>query len=891
MKVMNKKNVIPLVRQGAGSVKLVLDSDRGTGNQKNRDTVDSCFRGNDIKSNRSSRKIYRVPLSVGSALILAVVLTSLLAIIGVLFVMITRIDKIATSAISEDKELDFAVETVIAKISQQLVLDVPGTGAEYQDYPGPEDKWLASLEPYESDGDYYWRQISDVTGYLVGYNSDIQAEVVSEYDAITDFNNLVANADADGDGVGDSKWIKLADITSGKGKPIYAAVRIVDNGAMLNVNTAYKFDPSDPNATIFDIGGSSQMQINLMALAGRGSTPSTAAEETDLLRARANNGVGVDPLDLRKYEQNVIWYYGAPNGAYTPFDISDELELRYRFLLNHTGIDTRLEDWGDEFRKNTLSTPVTSGGEPLDIWFKRAYDDGGVDPNYYAYRHIATTYNMDRIINPAGSELNDGKMINVNMADVSLLYEAISLGLLEADPNFIVMDVNGLAAQLAVNIADHRDYDTEVTCLPVGQTTYYGFEAQPFISEIAFSVSGTDANDSTNNEFSIELYNPFEVDIPLGNFRLELRRQNGGVVSRINLAGYGIADGSRFVVTNGSTASSGFGVTGLMRTGRGKEDPNLVLATYLSLGTDPPTYVLSERFDIYLLRMTSAEEIYLDKQQTKDEWFNWDTVKGTRQSYCRSDNNWNVVYQDLQSASETLGGTNGLSAGRKNYNLANSAGYFVTVGDIARVLKVGPSADPCDMIGVRVAAEPGEEVVRLDLLNPAFANIFQYLTVIDPASFGRGPYETRIKGRVNVNTAPWFVMAQLPWMEFTIAQAIVAYRDTIAEGFESTGELMQVPLMGYYAFDPLYSSVDLDRFPDLTPGDGAVSDFEERDVIFSRISNLVTVRSDIFTAYILVRIGVDGPQRRVIAILDRSQVNSPSDRVKIVALHPVPDPR
>ena len=327
-----------------------------------------------------------------------------------------------------------------------------------------------------------------------------------------------------------------------------------------------------------------------------------------------------------------------------------------------------------------------------------------------------------------------------------------------------------------------------------------------------------------------------------------------------------------------------------MGTGGGKEDPNLVLATYSLVSVDPPTYALSERYDIYLLRTTLAEDLYLDKQETEDDWFNWDTIKGTRQSYCRPDNDWDIVYQNFQSSAETLGGTNGLSAGRRNYNFANSVDYFVTVGDIARVLKVGPSADPCDMVGMRLAAEPGEEVVRLDLLNPAFSNIFQYLTVIDPASFGRGEYETRIKGRINVNTAPWFVIAQLPWMSPAIAQAIVAHRDTEG-GFESTGELMHVPAMGYYAYDPLYSSVDLDRFPDLTPDDGAVSDFEERDVIFSRISNLVTVRSDVFTAYILVRIGVEGPQRRVIAILDRSQVSSPSDRVKIVALHPVPDPR
>ena len=74
--------------------------------------------------------------------------------------------------------------------------------------------------------------------------------------------------------------------------------------------------------------------------------------------------------------------------------------------------------------------------------------------------------------------------------------------------------------------------------------------------------------------------------------------------------------------------------------------------------------------------------------------------------------------------------------------------------------------------------------------------------------------------------------------------------------------------------------------------DGAVDDFEERDLIFHRISNLITVRSDVFSAYILVRIGVDGPQRRVLAILDRSQVDpsNSNSRVKIRAIHKVSDP-
>ena len=65
--------------------------------------------------------------------------------------------------------------------------------------------------------------------------------------------------------------------------------------------------------------------------------------------------------------------------------------------------------------------------------------------------------------------------------------------------------------------------------------------------------------------------------------------------------------------------------------------------------------------------------------------------------------------------------------------------------------------------------------------------------------------------------------------------------------------------MDYYGAD----AIDQDGFPDLTPlkilrtRDGAADDFEERDLIFHRISNLITVRSDVFTAYVLVRIGAE----------------------------------
>ncbi len=831
-------------------------------------------------------------LHKGSALILAVVLTSLLAIVGVLFVMVSRVDKMATSSISDNKELNFAVDTVVAKISQQLVSDVPGiSDQEYYDYPDVNDPWLAVLEPYKSGGNYYWRQISNLTGSLNNLNRDVRAVVIDEYGPITDANSASANADADGDGVGDSKWIKLDDVTSEKGRPIYAAVRIIDNGAMLNANTAFMLDTSDPNAAVYDVGGTSQLQINLMALAGKADEPATSTEISNLLEARASSSLGLDPLDLLSYEQNVIWCYDDPNGPYTPFDISDELELRYRFLLNHTRIDTRLEEWSVELRENTISTPVTSGGGPLDVWFRRAYNEGFNDPNY-AYRHIATTYNMDRVINPIGATLNNGKMVNINLADKNLLYAAIKAGFMSVPLGSRVIDPNALAAQLAVNMIDLRDTDAQVTTLATDSRTFYGFEAQPFISEIGFQISSAGADAPGNNDFAIELYNPFDIDIPLSDFRLELRNQSDEVVNTINLTGFAIAGGGRFVVTSSVGASGVFDVSSFMSTGAGREDSNLILAKYHALGTDPETYELDERYDIYLLRRVSEQDIYLDKQETQDDWFEWETVKSVETFYCRPDNDWNIVYQNFESASaNSLGLVNPIEGTGKNYNFENSIENFVSVGDLAKALIVGPGADPCDMIGMVVATEPNERDIRMDLRNPAFSKIFNYLTVMDPAVHDFVADETRVKGRININTAPWFVIAQLPWMAQSIAQSITAYRDTVAGGFESIGDLVQVEQMGYYANDPVYIGVDLEGYPDLTPNDGAISDFEERDVIFSRISNLVTVRSDVFTVYILVRIGTDGPQKRVIAILDRSQVKSPEDEVQIIALHPVPDPR
>ncbi|MBA7635259.1 hypothetical protein ES703_42860 [subsurface metagenome] len=922
---------------------------------------------------------------VGSAFILAVVLTTLLAIVGTMFLMAARVNKMSTSAISENRELNFAVETIIAKISQELVLDTPGVAEqEYYDYPGSKDRWLASPEPYEKNGKK-WRQISDVTGYINReWNAAAQQDVdvkpsnrtyINEYPEIKvnsdgEFLNIYGNvlskgmwADADGDGVSDSVWVQVPSMNSSKGKPIFAAIRIVDNCGMINLNTAYKFDEADANM----VDGSSQLQINLMALADQpGQAPDTT-DETKLLETRVNYDVSdIDPEDLDEYKEDVIWRYNRPEGEYTPFDISDELEMRNRFVLNHPDIITRIEELWDKTFQGGKEVPFDSN---MSDWFDMAQYDASGSGDDYSYRHIATTYNMDRIIDPNGNNGDVRKMININEeTDVEVLYETLVNSIDTNIDNDDRKEIKKRYAQLAANLADFADDNAEVTVFDptdadIADTTYYGFEAQPFITEVGMIVDTYP--ESGRNYFAVEFYNPFKERIHLEDFELLLIDSDGGTVDPERSIKFSNDDWIEakgcFVIVN---TLGRFNI----HTSNVKQDPKLRFFGHWIKAdpsappvdprpwpdkSEPPVYIGWTKDTTLLLKrkLLNGDEIYVDKQAVDRRW--GATSRG--RYFERDVRNWHIVYpleEDSHSTNGSLGSGNGFY-GKEFKDRDYDFSFFlpnpikkeiITVGDIPQILTIGPpevDSYSNNTIGEQLqrTGKDNEDQIRLDLQNPYHRNIFQYLTVFDPADHGRGNNETRIKGRININTAPWYVIAQLPWVSDELAQTIVAYRDKLKlgaaagadidysgnagryyalrkasntsfnfddpddireeAGFASIGELNFVIggsndkySIQEYALD----NKDLDGFPDLTGerpglGDGIEDDFEERDVIFSRISNLVTVRSDVFTAYILIRIGVDGPQKRVVAILDRSGVNSPDDKVRIVALHYVPDPR
>ena len=458
----------------------------------------------------------------GSALILTVVLTSLLAIIGMMFLMAANMDKLTTSAVSVNKELQFAVDSAVAQISQELVRDVPGVraGEEYYDYPGSEDRWLANLEPDDSDN---WPHISDLYGE---WGSSLAPEIVPEHKEI---KGIGSPADADGDGVADSKWTELRTSPGVSGQPavtksgkqIYMAIRIIDNGGMLNANTGYKFDSGGPQN---ETDGSRLWQINLMGLAERPPATYSTGEDDDLLKARAY--YSSDWSDLSAYERDVSWryYFPEPAGKYTPFDISDELAMRNRFLLarknllTQTDIHSRLENWGGEFM-DTIWTPVNDS-TAFGKWPKRVYDDGSssIDPNY-TYRHIVTTYNFDRIINPAG-----GIMASVGPDNTNGTYSKDKADSISKALNAAIGDP-AEANQITVNLIDYCDRDSDVTdYTPDGVVHYYGFERPCiYISELASKLaswedtSGSITVTYSARSYAIELYKPYGEDMEPNN--------------------------------------------------------------------------------------------------------------------------------------------------------------------------------------------------------------------------------------------------------------------------------------------------------------------------------------------------------------------------------------
>ncbi|MEJ5260721.1 MAG: hypothetical protein WHS88_11085 [Anaerohalosphaeraceae bacterium] len=988
----------------------------------------------------------------GSALILVVVAAVLLSLVGIMFLMISRVGDILGTAARQEHQMDQAVRMVLDKIELVLLQDLFGTNLtsglcdgkgltnEPYDAPGAADPWLAALEPVRisdngtpddpTDDLYRWPYLSSLwpappnvwdrilregTGQLDPQNNpQFWGAIVPDYPNLT--NVFWAPADADGDGVADSLWVPALETPTGE--RIYAAVRIIDNCGMLNLNTAHLTRKASP----WTGQGRWLSEVDYEPFL-RGDDRATPPV---VRQARMTNPSVI--VTAENYHKEAILNIENPGSAYTLFDINDELEMRNRFLMTSRAV-ARFEremnlsamppvfgmyqtfdfgrgefvgGWNVALRVKRI--PVESA-EDFRVWKLRMnpenFDDTGpwtANPHNYSYyydrRHVCTFISFDRNLRWGGepyfadwseSEKRylgriyravlmpaDGHAVSVRADILSNTLQARRniLHLLYAFRGYYLHQGESLrtaarkAAQIVANMIDYLDDGTANTDGPFGTAwtdpdtfavtpaqvnsnptfinraiikrlilevstelnrqdssipvvnidavadgrrifekldfglsetdVIYGFERQPFVSELYV------VRDNNNNptEAALELLNPYDSSISLNSWRIVFRQRVGVPVeftipdtpSGTIPAGTPNSPG-RFVIrsTNASPADVVFANFGM----------GMMLTDANSIDVQRPCPDNPARF-ITVDRIPRAQ---IELVLTDDPSDGQPTIHVLK----RQDTGWKftnasaAVHQRAVPPSPspaTLGAANGVTVDKDGWQMpvadfpsVSAERRFFTLGDFQKVLFVGNERgeDP-NTVTTAVAQASSEGDIRFDVMK-------------DPDLLGFICFLNREKGslpgRININTAPKPVLAAaipgiLTHSSGTVnlvdpnpatSQVAEDYADLIIQNrpYAHLGELLaKIPALRVYA-----QQEGLDVVGDRT----IRGDLEERDLILSHLSNIFTTRSDVFTAYILVRIGQSGPQRRVLAIFDRSQVWAPGDRPRLLAVKTVPNPR
>lgn len=967
----------------------------------------------------------------GSAFILVVVVTVLLAVIGLMFVMVARLGEMGSSAVVDNADLDAAVQTVVSRINTALVADlfgadgVIGSDGPHYTWPGVARgdnpltgnrivPWLASLEPNSLGlspvDDYYrWDYITDLSSAGVVPKWDLVIRdgkkiwnlpefggIVEEYQNFADYYPgntpltvaLIEGlpADASGDGVADSIWIRLPNASTSRGKPVFAAIRIIDNCAMLNLNTAYCFyqtpysaaTPISPfskfwylnqtahgngiayegtaisSSTPYGDGGRYLTEINYLSFlrgsdlavlwggGGDGWYNITNAKKFSWLNA-SSQIVSVTPeqahVAILSIENPPLHPVILPQTHFSFFDIGDELEIRNRYLMTsktesrferHNVGNYTFDAGGGDFAALTVPRedkmeekiphlarwkwridPVNfdnwSGAfvGTWDAWVGKPID------NRYKYdrRHISTFYSFDRPLRTGQYPTfeMDAAIHGLTPAQRAVFVpdKAMPIDLRTADitdATTIVQLLYALrevydaqkAAQIVVNLIDYVDSDNEVSILNterisayifaagggvsgmamandfgLGDAVVYGYERQPFISEIYTQISSF----GVVERFAIELLNPYDADIDISGWEIVFTSTAGVETA------YSVPSGA------------------VLSANRGRR----VLCSQLAIPVANETRTLMPRLmsllnttqSVELRRPTTAEPLAVDRISREiilQMVTNPSTGNSIHNSSKRDDRDWRIASAHFTTPTQTAAysGTLGTSNGEEiadasNYQLpvANDDQPIERLADFIRVAFVSNTGgDDPNTITELIADAEDEADIRYDM--EAAPDLLDYICFLNRPDQGSLP------GRININTAalhviaaaipPQLVMAAADDAEHALylAEQIVANRP-----YERVSDLLRINAFKKFAQTGTPNVGD----------QGVEGDFEERDWIVSRLANIFTVRSDTFTAYILVRLGDDGPQRRMIAIFDRSQVWTPSDRPRLVALHPVPEAR
>ncbi len=471
----------------------------------------------------------------GSVLILVAAVLVLLVLIGTAYIQAARLDRLATAKMN-DNYIDQVLAATLSRISGELYDDVAyedGDAIEYLspaqhdepfDYPWTnhagtpgenDDMWLASGSPTDNSGVEStlsmtrWPHITNLTGdagFLEedgsGNNGNDENFALQTIGAGGGYTVDVTNqdlsvddrADADGDGLTDSRWA-VAPLAEIRGIRYVMSVRIIDTSAMVNVDTL--MGQTDSSGTTYGDPRwwyPSELDLGRWMIDDQGAS---SGEVQALLEERFGDLLvgGLPPAwagGRREYWQDGV-ATGFTVGNYVSMDRNvNEGELRYRNGLNDDQAEAPLETLMSTFTRTTATE-----NEWSDVAGVATFSDFFLnEPRKWMTVHSNTgTYAPWRVDRGSGDYID--RLIHLptllssddTARDESrdLLYDAARL---TAFSQGAVTPYGGAAnvaaGQYTANAVDYFDggSDSRIARYEADGGIYYGMESLPFLTEV-----------------------------------------------------------------------------------------------------------------------------------------------------------------------------------------------------------------------------------------------------------------------------------------------------------------------------------------------------------------------------------------------------------------------
>jgi hypothetical protein len=877
----------------------------------------------------------------GSALLMVVGLLAIICMLGTSFLLISRLSRKESTALSIAAPLNPAAEGLISEAAGAILADLhiskdgfpyarasePGELVDSPWTGSAAENWLSPNNPTDKKPDptdvgdpkkVDWRFTR------LGSFTPIENK---ESGATTQY----VHVDTMGDGVDDAYLFETGqvDIT---GRKYYGAIRIMCLSAYINVNVASQSPASLPQAEFPNLY--CPTLVNLAGFITPETQPIYAGPYGDLSVARAG-AMGSSPT---KILDNISLCLLNPGVGYTPFAITDELSLRWLGgkTKSMTGPLWEAIKGVEEKKRSQLTTYSVSRSltrptgmadtvaPPTVRWL--------LDKSHVSTDLPAAAYGELRVLT---EDL-------ANNTDANRFYKLLEEMTGDAT----------IAGHVTANMfafTQGPNYTKAYAFKPTGgDTTYYGAQPDLVISEAYAAhvpkVAETETVEAAPGYvgYAIELFNPTTQSIALSNYSLG---KKGGVSSTQIPGGKTIIAGGRQVIYY-------FDVDPVEEAAE-LTDAEKAALKKIVFGIDPfPTeWIEMSVVDfrgggLALIRNAENEKIQVDEvTHDKDLAYTLGSGlfpaegSGEVSKNARRDDNTDRARYNVAKYKQTSGSFDnkldksnaledtdlpdvytGFSVPTKTdyppYSLVDLMECIYTTGSASTDGIAGGS----DVFTKKLADIGGDERSlrgKVDFAKgtnyenvPWPAMLGEFVDVVPPDFYRRDEigeglkeYPSRVYGRININTASKEVLAQLPWPETldvncdgvddaseevdpaALAQLIV---DERGEGgfFLSTGQVSAI----------LLKHVDGGEDADGNPVAGLIAPDTRkskfyptvRNDLYSSIASSITVRSDTFAVFILIGLGNEDEDgnpdpdnwrttRRYFGVIDRSNCLTSED--------------